>query len=218
LILRGAERFPAVIFGYGTRVLSESAARWLVVCHAIFGVAAVTASTHWLIWLWPFCRGRYHRLRGARRFGVITMSLYGVAVAFGLLVYPSYKTSVKLEYLTLPSRVAEDATARLEAREQLLARWNGGPARPVSPAEADRYTTAAQDRAQRIARWFDVKEHWVAVGLILGLATMAVLLRWDPRRDGRGPLWFVILGAFGSTAVLWLAGIVGLVTSATRAV
>jgi hypothetical protein len=45
---------------------------------------------------------------------------------------------------------------------------------------------------------------------------MAVLLAWDPKREGRGPVAFVVLGAVGTTAVVWLAAIVGLVTAATR--
>ncbi len=197
-------------------MLSDAAARWLIVLHAIAGGAAVTAATHWLVWMAPFVRGRYGRLRGARRFAVITMTLYALAVVVGLVLYPTYKARVKLEYLASPELVAADATARLAAHEQLRARWDGRPPRELAPAELRRITAAAPDRADRIARWFDVKEHWAALGLVLGLATMAVLLAWDPRTDGRGPLPFVLLGAAGTTAVLWLATIVGLITTATR--
>ena len=61
-----------------------------------------------------------------------------------------------------------------------------------------------------------MKEHWVALGLLLGLGTMAALLAWDPRRDGRGPLPFIMLGALGTCAVAWLAAIIGLVTTSTH--
>src|SRR5262249_37234102 len=157
--------------------------RWLLVLHAVFGVAAVAATTHWIVWMWPFRRGAYGRLRGARRFGVIAMALYGLAMSAGLLLYPTYKTRVKLEYLTSPEAVGADAAARAQAEDRLRRRWEAQPPATIAPASDE----AAVARAARVARWFDVKEHWVALGVVLGLATLATLLAWDPRADGRGP-------------------------------
>ena len=199
-------------------MLSDSAYRWGLVLHAILAGGAVAAATHWVVWLWPFRRGSYPRLRGAKRFGVIAMALYGLAFALGLLLYPTSKAKVKLEYLTSPDRVAEDAAARVLAREELRARAEGRPARTLEPGRIEQLTADAPLRAEKVARWFDVKEHWVALGLVLGLATMAVLLAWDPRTDGRGPVVFVLLGASATALILWAAAIIGLVTTATRAV
>ena len=62
---QGAVQAPAVVsaggFAYRGRVLSLSAARWLLVLHAVLGAAAVAAATHWVIWLWPLWRGRVPR-------------------------------------------------------------------------------------------------------------------------------------------------------------
>lgn len=197
-------------------MLSLDAARWLLVLHAVLAFAAVAALTHWCVYLWPWIRGRYVRTRAVKRFGVIAMALYLVTAVGGLVLYPTYKARVKLEYLANARAVLDDHAERARAAEEITARAEQRPARVLDPGAVLRETGHEADRAERVARWFDVKEHWVAVGAILGLAALAMLLWWDPKRDGRGPLMFVALGAFGTTAVVWLAAIVGLVTAATR--
>jgi hypothetical protein len=197
-------------------VLSIDAARWLLVAHAVLAFAAVAACTHWCVYLYPFARGRFVRVRAAKRFGVIAMSLYLVTAIGGLVLYPTYKANVKLEYLTSSRAVLDDRAARARASEEVTARSEGRPARALDPGAVLKATGHEAERAEKVARWFDVKEHWVAVGALLGLAAMAMLLAWDPKRDGTGPLAFVLLGAAGTTATVWLAAIVGLVTAATR--
>jgi hypothetical protein len=189
------------------------------VVHAVLGAAAVASATHWVVWLWPLWRGRATRASGMRRFAIIALSLYGAAMAVGLLLYPTYKVRVKLEYLTRPSSVIEDAATRGLAHDELIARSH-----QVSPPvpDVDRARRAAGDaplRASKVARWFDSKEHWVALGLVLGLGVLAVVTAWrpgveEPVRDG--PVAFVVLGALAVAAVLWFAAIVGLITTATR--
>lgn len=196
--------------------MNADTARWLLVAHGIVAAAAVAATTHWCVWLWPFVRGRYTKVPATRRFGIIAMSLYLVAATGGMFLYPTYKARVKLEFLTSSRAVLDDASARLQAGEEVRARAAGVPPSTLDPAAVLRASRDAPDRAEKVARWFDVKEHWVALGLLLGLGTMAALLAWDPRRDGRGPLPFVMLGALGTCAVTWLAAIVGLMTTATR--
>lgn len=196
--------------------MSLDAARWLLVVHAVLAFAAVAACTHWCVYLYPLARGRMVRVRAAKRFGVIAMALYVVAAAGGLALYPTYKTRVKLEYLTSSRAVLDDHAARMRAAEDVEARSEGRPARALEPGAVLRATGHEAERAEKVARWFDVKEHWVAIGALLGLAAMVVLLRWDHRGGWRGPLGFIVLGAFGSTAVVWLAAIIGLVTAATR--
>lgn len=200
-------------------MLSLAAARWLLIAHAIVGGAATAAATHWVVWLWPLWRGRAARARGMRRFAVITMVLYLITMAMGLVVYPTYKTRVKLEYLARPAAVIDDAAARALAHDELVDRATGQPPRAIDLDRARQRAGDAPERTKKVARWFDVKEHWVAVGLGLGLAVMAVLLAWRPRpgdevRDG--PVVFIVLGALIVAGVLWLAVIVGLVTTATR--
>jgi len=197
-------------------LLSADSARWLLVLHAVLAFSAVAALTHWCVYLWPWIRGRYIRVHAVKRFGVIAMALYLVTAAGGLALYPTYKARVKLEYLTSSRAVLDDHADRARAAEEIAARAAQRPARQLDPGAVLRATGHEAERAEKVARWFDVKEHWVAVGAILGLAALAMLLWWDPRRDGRGPLAFVVLGAYGTTGVVWMAAIVGLVTAATR--
>lgn len=197
-------------------MLSIVAARWLLIVHAILGVATVGAATHWVIWLWPWRRGAYRRPRATKRFGVITMVIYVAAMVAGGVLYPTYKARIKLEYLTRAEVVIADQTGRLMASETVAARWDTRAPATLPPSAVQAATSDAVSRAGKIARWFDVKEHWVAVGLVLGLATMAVLLAWSPREDDRGPLVFVFVGALATAAVVWLAAIIGLVVAATR--
>ena len=65
-------------------MLSLTAARWLLVLHAVLGAAAVAAATHWVVWLWPLWRGRTPRRAALGRFATITMALYALAMAAGL--------------------------------------------------------------------------------------------------------------------------------------
>src|SRR5262245_49907107 len=119
-------------------MLSVTAARWLIVVHAILGGAAVTAATHWVVWMWPFRRGVYTRLRGAKRFGVIAMTLYVCAFLVGGVLYPTYKARVKLEYFKNPAAVEADRAARVQAGEDVLARWEGRTARTLEPGAVER--------------------------------------------------------------------------------
>ena len=120
---------------------------------------------------------------------------------------------------TRPSAVIDDAAARALAHDELADRAAGRPPRAPDLDAARRRAGDAPDRARKVARWFDAKEHWVAVGLILGLAVMAVVLAWRPAAAddaGRGPVAFVVLGATLVAAILWFAVIVGLATASTR--
>ena len=197
-------------------MLSTAVARWLLIAHAVLAVALVGAATHWLIWLVKLRRGQPGRIRSVRRFALIAMALYVATMAIGLVLYPTYKARVKLEYFTRPAVVSADARARLESSEEMSARIEGRPARTAGAGTLSELELTASKRGARIARWFDVKEHWVAVGVVLGLAALAVLAVWDPRRDGRGPGGFAIGAVAGTAAITWLAAIIGLITTATR--
>ncbi|MBK9034738.1 MAG: hypothetical protein IPL61_26315 [Myxococcales bacterium] len=200
-------------------MLSLTAARWLLVLHAVLGAAAVAAATHWVVWLWPLWRGRAPRAAAMRRFATIALALYGAAMAVGLLLYPTYKARVKLEYLTRPTSVIDDHAVRRVAADELADRAAGRVPGPVDEDRARRLAGDAPTRAAKIARWFDAKEHWAAVGLVLGLGVLAVVRAWrpgehEPVRDG--PVALVVLGALAVAAVAWFAAIVGLLTTATR--
>ena len=197
-------------------MLSAAVARWLLILHAVLAVALVGAATHWLVWLVRLRRGQPGRIRSVRRFPVIAMVLYGATMAVGLVVYPTYKARVKLEFLMQSAATSADARARVLASEDLAARVEGRPAREASEGTLIAIEREASRRSVRIARWFDVKEHWAAVGLVLGVAALAVLAAWDPRRDERGPAGFALAAVGGTAAITWLVAIIGLITTATR--
>lgn len=200
-------------------MLSLTAARWLLVLHAVLGAAAVAAATHWVVWLWPLWRGKAPRRAAVGRFATIAMALYALAMAVGLVLYPTYKARVKLEYLTRPSSVIDDQAARRLATDELTDRALAAPPRPVDVDRARRLVGDAPTRASKIARWFDTKEHWAAVGLLLGVALAAIGRAWRPGEAepvADGPVVVTLVGAIAVAAIAWYAAIVGLLTTATR--
>jgi hypothetical protein len=175
----------------------ESHARLLLVVHAALGAALVAASTHLVVWMRGYLRGRFERRRAVRRFSLIAVALFGLNYTVGNLVYPTYKVRVRAGYLENPSAVEADLRAR-----------------GASPDAVD----DALDTTARVARWFDVKEHWASVGLMLSIACAVILRFWDPVRDGRDIAPVVFGLALGAAATAWLAALVGLVTASYRAI
>jgi hypothetical protein len=192
-------------------VLTEAAARWLLVLHTVLGAAAVGAATHLVVWTRRLVRGQHGRLRAVRRFAWLALGLQLAAFAAGNLMYPTYKVEVRAAYLenSVAIAAAEDAhqaaLARVSAREQLVA--------PEATA-----TSALVRRAAQAARWFDVKEHWIALGVLAALGLVLVLAFWDPRAGGRelGPV--VLALSVIVAATLWLGVVIGVLTASWRAV
>jgi hypothetical protein len=73
-------------------------------------------------------------------------------------------------------------------------------------------------RGAAAARWFDVKEHWVALGTFVAAALLLLLALWDPLRDGTAiaPIVVALAGIVAGT--VWLAAIIGVLTATWRAV
>ena len=198
-------------------MLSESAARWLLVLHTALSVATVAALTHLVIWMRGYTRGVTSRHRAVRKFAFIALALFGANFIVGNLVYPTYRMRVRAEYLDVPTAVVEDARRRAEEHANALERHGADP-RVVAAARAAEDANARAIGAAKAGRWFDVKEHWVALGLALTAGLTLILAIWSPARDGSGiaPLTFVMaLGAAGS---VWLAAVIGVITAAWRAV
>lgn len=174
----------------------ESHARLLLVLHAILGAATVAASTHLVVWLRGYLKGKPQRRRGVRRFAWISSALFALTFVAGNLGYPTYKVRVRTGYLENPPAVAASMPGR-DATEV-----------------AERY-----ERTSRMARWFDVKEHWVSLGLVLTIACLLILRRWEPsgaEESAIAPLVFAMAATAAATA--WLAALVGLLVSSYRAV
>jgi hypothetical protein len=194
-------------------LLTDTAARWLLVLHTALGVAAVGAATHLVLWMRGYLRGRYARHAAVRRFAVIALALHAGGFVVGNVVYPTYRIEVRAAYLDDAGAVVEHEHRRAAALERVARRE--GQAVPQLDAPADQVA-----RARRAARWFDVKEHWIALGLIGSLGLVALLLAWTPARSEHSAV--IAPFAFGLAivvaATLWLAAIVGILTSAWRAI
>jgi hypothetical protein len=197
-------------------ILDAGSARWLLVLHTALGVAAVAASTHLCVWLVKYLRGAQGKRRAVQRFAVWAFALHAAAFVVGNLAYPTYKTRVRTEYLDSPAAVGADVELRLRAAAERERRETGTAT--TTDADISREIAAAPSGAARAARWFDSKEHWVAVGLALALAVLALTRAWDPERDGKGASPFVAMAAFGACATLWFAAIVGVLTATWRAI
>jgi uncharacterized membrane protein YciS (DUF1049 family) len=196
----------------------EGAARWLLVLHTAVAVATVGSATHLVLWLRPYLRGAYTRQRAVKRFSVITAALFATTFVLGNLIYPIYKVRVKVEYLQNPGALQQDAALRLDQRAATEARYRGTAVAAPGEAAIAAQTHGLPRSAEKVARWFDVKEHWVAMGLPLAVGCMILLLVWDPRRDGSGPATPIFLLALGAAATLWLGAIIGVITSSWRAI
>ncbi|HLU65558.1 MAG TPA: hypothetical protein VKZ63_04755 [Kofleriaceae bacterium] len=171
----------------------ESEARLLLVLHAVVGAATVAVATHLVVWMRGWLKGRFARRRAVVRFAWLSLALFAATFLLGNLGYPLYKVKVRSAYLENPMALAAEADSR-EAAE------------------------ARYDETSRVVLWFDIKEHWVAMGFILALACAIVLSRWNPAVHGGELAPMVLAMALGAAATTWLAAIIGLVTSSYRAI
>jgi len=189
-------------------VLDETAARWLLVLHTALGAAAVGAATHLVLWLRRYLRGQAAR-RSVVRFAWIVLAFQISAFACGNLMYPTYKVEVRAAYL-------EDASAVSAARDahaRELARIAGREHAEAPVPREDLVRDAA-----KAARWFDVKEHWIALGILVAAALVLILSLWDPDRDSRVLAPIVTSLAVIVAGTLWLGAIIGVLTASWRAI
>jgi hypothetical protein len=192
-------------------VLTETAARWLLVLHTALGAAAVGAATHLVVYARGFVRGQFGRLRAVRRFAWLALVLQLAAFIAGNAMYPTYKVEVRAAYLENGAAVVADEDSHQRALERVAAR-------EAVPATEPTVTGALVRRAAGMARWFDIKEHWIALGILASLGLVLVLAFWDPRAGAR-ELMPVVLGlAVIVAATVWLGAVIGVMTASWRAV
>jgi hypothetical protein len=200
-------------------VLGFTAARILLVVHTALGVSAVAVGTHLVIWLRRYLHGAATRRRSVLKFAWIFLALQLGAFGAGNLMYPTYKVEVRSAYLenaaalSAQAELQAHAVAALEANLDQTRATPAPPETPATPATVDLVTRAAS-----AARWFDVKEHWIALGLFVSGALLFVLSRWDPHRDGRAIAPIAMGLAILAAATVWLGAIIGVLTAAWRAV
>jgi hypothetical protein len=206
-------------------LFAEEQARWILVLHTATAAAVVAVATHLVVWLRGFVRGRVGRLAGARKLALISAGLYVLTLILGNLVYPVYKVRVRMEYLEQPGAVLRDHQRRAEIARSAEAEHRallGQAETATTPALTD---TEIMERAAhlprrtaKVARWFDVKEHWVALGAALAVGCAVILLAWDPRKHGMAIAPMVFLLALGAALAAWLGAIIGVTVSSYRAV
>lgn len=208
-------------------VFAEDYARWLLVAHAVLGVALVASTTHLVVWLRRFPSGKFHRIFAVRRFARISLGLYLINFLVGNLLYPTYKVDVRVGYLEDGSAVTREWQERREADRVTVERYRqtrelypGTPSAELpDPAPAVDEPPPVARTTAKVARWFDVKEHWVALGLLLSLAAAGILHAWNPVKNPSRAVGGMTFGlAFGAAAACWIGAIVGLVVSSFRAV
>jgi hypothetical protein len=192
-------------------VLTESAARWMLVLHTIVGLAAVGSATHLVLWLRKYVRGQTGRRRAVIRFAWIVFAMQLTAFVAGNVMYPTYKVQVRAAYLENAAAI----TASEQAKERELAKLAAREGTTVPEPSA---TVEIVKRAAQAARWFDVKEHWVALGLFVSATLILVLSLWDPKRDGPVITPIVMSLALIVAGTVWLGAIVGVLTASWRAV
>ncbi|HEY0478612.1 MAG TPA: hypothetical protein VGD37_13935 [Kofleriaceae bacterium] len=196
-------------------MLTEAAARWVLVLHTAFGVAAVGAATHLVIWARDLLRGRFGRIRSVRRFAWIVLGLQLAAFAAGNVMYPTYKAEVRAAYLENATAVVAGRDSHQRALERVWAREAGEPPELTTNATA---TGELVRRAAAAARWFDIKEHWIALGILASLGLVLVLGFWEPSAGARELVPVVFGLALIIAGTVWLGAVIGVATASWRAV
>ncbi|HEX7837625.1 MAG TPA: hypothetical protein VF469_09195, partial [Kofleriaceae bacterium] len=108
-------------------MLTEAAARWVLVLHTALGAAAVGAATHLVVWSRPFLRGEFGRLRAVRRFAWIALVLQLAGFAAGNVMYPTYKVEVRAAYLENAPAITANEQAKQRELGKLAAREHAEP-------------------------------------------------------------------------------------------
>jgi hypothetical protein len=199
-------------------------ARLLLVVHTILAAAAVGAGTHAVLWLRRYCRHRGATLPGfasSYRFIRLALVLHALTFLVGNVMYPTYKVNVRMAYLENPVAVTTDFEQRdsQQRRVESFLRDDNAP-RASDQASQQSSGSNIATAAQRIAKWFDIKEHILVLGLIAWLGLWMMVRRWDRETDISSPRQeVVVMGlAYFAAATLWAAAVIGILTAAWRAI
>jgi hypothetical protein len=181
----------------------ESLARPLLICHAIAAAVLVGATTHHLLWCRHYLWGRYGQVKAERRFATICALTFVATFIAGNMLYPTYKVRVRAEYFDNSPAIAEEVKARV-AQHAIVG---------VAPTPE----TSVVASLSPIARMFDIKEHWVALGCAASVALWILSRKLHPKDDRRVlPLYVGLSMVQCGTA--WFGAVVGLVTASYRSV
>ena len=182
-------------------VFLERWARALLLIHAISAAVLVAATTHHIVWLRGYFSRNFGRYKGERRFALIAACAYLVTFLIGNLLYPTYKVRVRAEFFDNPAAIAEELKLR-QAQEKV-----------TTPAPV----ANALPSLSPIARLFDIKEHWVALGCVASLLLLLLSRLAHPREEAHTLVLYLGLALFACSTAWWGA-IVGLITASFRSV
>lgn len=211
-------------------MLFEEHSQWLLILHTVLALASVAISTHLVFWLRPYFHGAYGNHRAVRRFAALSAGAYFATMLVGLALYPTYRVRVRAEFLDNPSAITRsvEAKARAEAsayrhNEESRVYRSGKTPRENSLVERSAEEVAIEAEASvargvHLSRWFDVKEHWSAMGLLMSFALLFILSNWKPDESRQG-IRFAVLGLAVAVALCtWSAALIGLLTASARSV
>src|SRR5579871_3575127 len=149
----------------------EAYARPILIVHAIAAAVLVGASTHHLLWARHYLRDRWTTYKGERTFAAVVASAFTITFVVGNLLYPTYKVRVRAEYFDAPTVIADELKLRASAHAATHVAERGAP--------------MAGATLQSIARLFDIKEHWVALGCAAALLLFALSRLAHPKDHPR---------------------------------
>jgi hypothetical protein len=118
-------------------------------------------------------------------------------------LYPTYKVRVRAEYFDNAPAISAELKLRVAQHRAV------GVATPPAPAVIASLTP--------IARLFDIKEHWVALGCAASLALWVLSRKLHPKDEPRVLALYVGLSAV-QCGTAWFGAVVGLVTASYRSV
>ena len=180
----------------------ESHVQGLLLLHTISATILVAASTHHLVWCRGYFGGKFGRAPGEKRFALIAALAFVCTFVLGNVLYPTYKVRVRAEYLDSPSAVAADRVQRTAEAERL------GHGAPPAATGAD---------LSSVARRFDIKEHWVALGCAASLILLLLSRLAHPSQDRRTLVFYLGLSVT-VCATAWTGAVIGILTTAVRSV
>ncbi len=213
---------------YRCAVLFEDYSALLLIAHAGGALLCVALTTHLFVWL---RKRRGHRSR--RRFALWAAGSYLLTMALGMALYPTYKVRVRAEFLENPSaisRATEDeaeagSLAKARNTESRLFRLGQAAAitPPAEPTPEEREAVAARaekriERGAKLSRWFDVKEHWSVLGMLLSAGLVLILWPRGSEKPRDEVHRSAVALALLATIFAWLAAIIGVVVTAARSV
>lgn len=220
----------------------------LLIAHIVFAFCCVGLSTHLCLWLRPLLsnvplQSKKFRHRAVHRFAWMSALAWLLTMLSGLALYPSYKVRVRGEFLENPAAIVKNSLLQAEAAKRSRAQNEESRRfRSKTPGQLETQNTRSSNqailsdternsalergksnsqKAEKIARWFDIKEHWAFLGLILSI-TLALVLTQNSNKKSHSfpglPLWSLWSLSLLLALFSWSITLIGLLTASARSV